>query len=104
MPYPAPAGAALQAGEVDWWEQPTPDWRPTLAKDRTIVVQIDNPQGRESLMRMNHLQPPFNDVRIRRAVMMAVNQEDYMRTTFGDDTSLWRTCLSEFPCGTPYET
>ncbi len=35
---------------------------------------------------------------------MAVNQEDYMRTTFGDDTSLWRTCLSEFPCGTPYET
>ena len=100
----ATSGAALQNNEIDWWEQPLPDLLPTLAKDRNITLQVDNPQGRESLMRLNHLQPPFNDVRIRRAVLMAVNQEDYMRATFGDDQSLWRTCLSEFPCGTPYET
>jgi peptide/nickel transport system substrate-binding protein len=65
---------------------------------------ISNPQGNESLMRLNTLQPPFNDVAIRRAVLLGVNQEDYMRATFGDDQSLWRTCRSEFPCGTPYET
>jgi peptide/nickel transport system substrate-binding protein len=27
-----------------------------------------------------------------------------MRATFGDDMSLWRTCKSQFPCGTIYET
>lgn len=27
-----------------------------------------------------------------------------MRAAVGDDTSLWRTCRSQFPCGTPYES
>ncbi len=65
---------------------------------------VSNPQGNESLMRLNCLQPPFNDVAIRRAVLLGVNQEDYMRATFGRRQSLWRTCRSEFPCGTAYET
>jgi peptide/nickel transport system substrate-binding protein len=101
---PATTAAALQNGEVDWWEQPINDLLPKLAADRNLVVTIDNPLGKESFMRLNHLQVPFNDVRIRRAVLMAVNQDDYMRAAFGDDTSLWRTCRSQFPCGTPYET
>ena len=101
---PATAGAALHNGEVDWWEQPLSDLLPTLASDHDIRLMVSNPQGNESLMRMNCLQPPFNDVAIRRAVLLGVNQEDYMRATFGDDHSLWRTCRSEFPCGTVYET
>ncbi len=52
-------------------------------------------------MRLNCLQPPFNDVAIRRAVLLGVNQEDYMRATFGDDQSLWRTCRSEFSRAAP---
>jgi peptide/nickel transport system substrate-binding protein len=51
---------------------------------------------------LNQAQPPFNDVRIRRAVMMAVRQDDYMRATFGDDQSLWRVSKDVFPFGTPY--
>ena len=39
---------------------------------------------------MNHLFPPFNDVRARRAVLMAMSQEDYMRAIVGDDDKLWR--------------
>jgi peptide/nickel transport system substrate-binding protein len=104
IPDPATAAAALQNGEIDWWEQPLNDLLPTLARDHAIKLMVSNPQGNESLMRLNCLQPPFNDVAIRRAVLMAVNQEDYMRATFGDDESLWRTCHSEFPCGTQYET
>jgi peptide/nickel transport system substrate-binding protein len=104
IPDPATAAAALQNGEVDWWEQPLPDLLPTLAKDRNITVAVDNPQGRMSLMRFNTTQPPFNDVRIRRAVRLGVKQGDYMRATFGDDPSLWRICPSMFPCGTLYET
>ncbi|WP_158746456.1 ABC transporter substrate-binding protein [Acidisphaera sp. L21] len=104
IPDPATAAAALRNGEIDWWEQPINDLLPSLARDKSISLMVSNPQGNESLMRMNCLQAPFNDVAIRRAVLMGVNQEDYMRATFGDDQSLWRTCRSEFPCGTAYET
>jgi peptide/nickel transport system substrate-binding protein len=53
-------------------------------------------------MRFNHLHPPFNDVRLRRAILAAVNQEDYMRAIMGDDRSAWRVCRSQYPCGTTY--
>ena len=101
---PSTASAALQNGEIDWWEQPLADLLPLFAKDKNITLQTDIPQGRLSILRMNALQTPFNNVGIRRAVMMAVNQEDYMRASFGDDKSLWKVCRSLFPCDTPYET
>ena len=104
IPDPATAAAAIHNGEIDWWEQPISDLLPTLGADKSLTLMVSNPQGNESLMRMNCLQPPFNDVAIRRAVLMAVNQDDYMEATFGDDHSLWKVCRSEFPCGTAYET
>jgi peptide/nickel transport system substrate-binding protein len=67
MPDPTTASAALQKGEVDWWEDPISD-----------------------LMPANHLHPPFNDVRARRAILMALSQEDYMRAYAGDDDNLWK--------------
>ena len=60
-----------------------------------------NPAGLMSIMRLNHLQPPFNDLGTRQAVALAVDQTDYMRATLGDDHSAWRQCHSLFPCGTP---
>ncbi len=102
IPDPATAGAALQNNEIDWWEQPLADLLPQLAADKNIAIQIDQPWGRMSEMIVNQLQPPFNDVRVRRAAMMAVRQEDYMRATFGDDKSLWRVSPDVFPYGSPY--
>jgi peptide/nickel transport system substrate-binding protein len=104
IPDAATAGAALQNNEIDWWEQPLADLLPGLANDKNIAVQIDQPWGRASVLMMNQLQEPFNDVRVRRAAMMAVRQEDYMRATFGDDPSLWRVSKDVFPFGTPYYT
>jgi peptide/nickel transport system substrate-binding protein len=104
IPDPATASAAIQNGEVDWWEQPLADLLPQLARDRNIAIQIDQPWGRMSELIMNQLQKPFDDVRIRRAVQMAVRQEDYMRATFGDDRTLWRESKDVYPFGTPYYT
>ena len=104
IPDAATVGAALQNDEIDWWEQPLADLLPRLAADKNIALQIDQPWGRSSVLVMNQLQPPFNDVRIRCAVMMAVRQEDYMRATFGDDRALWRVSKDVFPFGTPYHT
>jgi peptide/nickel transport system substrate-binding protein len=102
IPDSATAGAALQNNEVDWWEQPLADLLPLLARDPNITIQVDQPWGRMSEMILNQSQPPFDNVRVRRAAMMGVRQQDYMRATFGDDTSLWRVSKDVFPFGTPY--
>jgi peptide/nickel transport system substrate-binding protein len=102
LPDPATAAAALQSGEVDWWERPHPDLQGLLARSRDIRREVSDPKGRMAVMRMNHLHPPFDDVRIRRAVMMSVVQDDYMRASRGDDTADWTTCRSLWPRQTPY--
>ena len=104
IPDAATAAAALQNGEVDWYEQAQTDLVPLLRKNPDIVIAPSNPQGYIGGLRFNHLHPPFNDVRLRRAVLTAVNQEDYMRAIMGDDHSSWRVCRSQFPCGTTYGT
>jgi peptide/nickel transport system substrate-binding protein len=101
MPDPATASAALQNGEIDWWESPLPDLVPVLRKNPNIKVEIADPLGNIGSFRMNHLYPPFNDVRARRAILMAMSQEDYMRAVVGDDTDLWRPLPGFFTPGTP---
>jgi peptide/nickel transport system substrate-binding protein len=104
MPDPATAAAALQNGEVDWWETPIADLVPLLRKNRNVKVDIADPLGNIGSFRMNHLYPPFNDVRARRAVLMAMSQEDYMRAIVGDDDALWKPLPGFFTPGTPLYT
>ena len=104
IPDSATAAAALQAGEVDWWEQVQADLVPLLKRDKDVTIGLANPTGYMGVMRFNHVNPPFNDVRIRRAVLMAVNQDDYMRAVTGNDTSAYKECKALFPCGTPFGT
>jgi peptide/nickel transport system substrate-binding protein len=100
IPDPATASAALQRGEVDWYEQPIGDLLPLLRRSRDIEVTTYDPIGAVALMRFNHLHPPFDDVRVRSAVLAAVNQPEYMQAMVGDP-SIYRDCKAFFPCGTP---
>ncbi len=100
MPDPATASAALQNGEVDWWETPMADLVAVLKKNRNVMVDIADPLGNIGSFRMNHLHPPFNDVRARRAILTAMSQEDYMRAVVGDD-ALWKPLPGFFTPGTP---
>jgi len=104
MPDPATASAALQNGEVDWWENPLSDLVPVLRRNRNIMVDIADPLGNIGAFRMNHLHAPFNNVLARRAVLMAMSQEDYMRALVGDDNSLWKPLPGFFTPGTPLYT
>src|SRR5689334_17870859 len=85
MPDPATAAAALQNGEIDWWENPIADLVPVLKNNKNISVDIGDPLGNIGSFRMNHLHPPFNDVRAPRAVLMALSQEAYMSAIVGDE-------------------
>jgi len=96
----ATAGAALQNGEVDWWETPLPDLIPLLKRNRNVAMDIADPLGNIGSLRFNHLQPPFNDVRARRAVMMALSQQDYMQAVVGDNPDLWKPMAGFFTPGT----
>ncbi|MFN4965041.1 MAG: ABC transporter substrate-binding protein, partial [Burkholderiales bacterium] len=104
MPDPATASAALQSGEVDWWESPVSDLVPVLRRNKNIKVDIADPLGNIGAFRLNHMHPPFNDVRIRRAVQMVLNQEDYMRAVVGSDEKLWKRLPSFITPGTPLYT
>ncbi len=53
---------------------------------------------------MNHLHPPFDNVKVRRAVLMAMNQEDFMRAIVGDDNKLWKPLPGFFTPDTPLYT
>ena len=104
IPDAATAGAALQNGEVDWWENPIADLVPLLKKNAKLNVDIGDPLGNIGSFRINHLHPPFNNPAVRRAVMMALSQTDYMQAVAGDDTNLWKTCPSFFTPGTALYT
>jgi len=104
MPDPATASAALQNGEVDWWENPITDLVPVLRRNRNIAVDIADPLGNIGSFRMNHLHPPFNNPRVRQAVMTALSQQDYMTALVGNDPNLWKTLGGFFTPGTPLYT
>src|SRR5579862_4887013 len=102
MPDAATVAAALQNREVDWWEIPVPDLIPMLRKNRNVVVDIQDRLGNIGILAMNHLFPPFNDPRARRAILMALNQEEYMRAYVGDDPAMRKPVPGYFTPGTPY--
>jgi peptide/nickel transport system substrate-binding protein len=104
MPDPGTATAALQNGEVDWWENPPNDLLPLLEGHRNISTMRATPLGTVGTGIFNQLYPPFNNPAIRRAVLGAVNQADFMTAAAGTDPSLWRAPVGIFTPDTPMAT
>ena len=90
IPDPATAAGALQAGEVDWWEQPQSDLLPLLRKRSDLTVDIVDTLGYMGVLRFNHLYPPFDNPGVRRALLGAFNQTDMMQAVAGEDSSMWK--------------
>jgi peptide/nickel transport system substrate-binding protein len=97
---PATAMAALQAGEQDYWEMPSPDMIAVLQADPDITVGVRDPLGAYLMLQLNHLQPPFNNPAIRQAVAMAVDQTEFL-TAITSDQAMIKPCVSVYACGTP---
>jgi peptide/nickel transport system substrate-binding protein len=99
MPDPATAAAALQAGEVDWLQQPQFDLLPLL-KDKSGIRVLSNDQvGVMGMLALNQLHPPFNNRAIRQAVLSAIDQTAFMQAAVGDDTAMYRVPIGVFAPG-----
>ena len=100
IPDPATAAAALANGEVDWWEVVPSDLVPALRRSSGVVVADADPFY--AALRFNCLQPPFDNARLRHAVLTAVDQTDYMQAISSADEHAWRTCYAMLGCGSPH--
>jgi peptide/nickel transport system substrate-binding protein len=100
QPDAATKAAAMQAGEMDWWENPPADLLPLLRK-ANIKTEITDHTGNPYILRPNHLHPPFDKPAVRRALMGAIDQKEFMIAMMGEDTSLWTTPLGYFPPASP---
>jgi peptide/nickel transport system substrate-binding protein len=101
MPDGATASAALRQGEVDWLRWPLPDLLPQLRASRDVVVRVIEPTGLIGILRFNHLHPPFDNPAIRRALLPALSQSDYMIAANGEERDLWNDGVGFFTPRTP---
>lgn len=103
IPDAATAAAALQTGEVDWLEAPDPDLIANLRRNPSVRVEVKDRTGLTPVLRFNCIQPPFDNPAIRRAVLRAADQTEFMQA-YSTDPSLWHVKLGVFCPGTPMAT
>jgi peptide/nickel transport system substrate-binding protein len=95
------ASAGLQRGELDWLLTPNADLRDLFLKDRDIAVAPLDPLGTLTVLRLNFLHPPFDDIAARRALLPAISQADFMTAIVGDNKTQWRDEVGVFTPGAP---
>ena len=101
MPDGGTSLSALRNGEMDWWENPPNDFLVPLRRDRNLAVTRLAPLGTMGTGVFNHLHPPFNNPAIRRVLLEAMSQQDFMVATAGVEPEGWHTPVGVFAPGTP---
>jgi len=104
QPDAATSAAALGKGEFDWWENPPIDLAALLRANKSLTVEVKNRMGNIGCIRFNHLFPPFDNPTIRRLVLQAVNQKDFMEAYAGAEPEMYRTGVGLFTPGMPMAT
>src|ERR1700736_2651917 len=97
------AANALQSGDIDFMENPAWDILPVLAANKDLKIETLNKLGFQTLGRMNFLFPPFDNVKVRRAALMAINQKEVLDALVGNP-EYYQICGAFFVCGTPLAT
>ncbi|MCW5636087.1 MAG: ABC transporter substrate-binding protein [Rubrivivax sp.] len=93
--------SALQKGEIDIIEALGFDHYETVKGDKSLQIPKWSNLGLQYIARFNHLHKPFDNPKVRQAVIAAFNQEAFLRAQVGVK-ELYKPCGSMFICGTPY--
>lgn len=94
---------ALQAGEIDIFEEVPPDFLPVLEGNADIKTMPQDSLGMQMVFRMNTTQPPFNNEKVRQAIRYMIDQETFARA-YVSDPGLYKVCPSFYMCSSPYFT
>jgi peptide/nickel transport system substrate-binding protein len=100
VPDPATKAAAMRAGEFDWWENPTIDLVAMMKREPGLATVVKDHTGGIGVMRFNELYPPFDNPAIRRVVLSAIDQREFMQAVAGAEPELIRTGIGLFVPGT----
>ena len=102
LPDANSAVAALQRGEVDLIEQLPPDYITPLRADSNVKVVSNG--NYQAFLVMNHLHPPFNNIKARQAFQAAVHQERFL-AAMGYPADMRKAyCHTFFICGSLNDT
>ncbi|MCA1504943.1 ABC transporter substrate-binding protein [Bradyrhizobium sp. NBAIM02] len=103
MPDSQTAVNALQSGDIDFMENLPFDMLPVLEGNKELTIEVLNKFGFQTLGRMNFLHPPFDNVKVRRAALLALNQKDVLDALVGN-AKYQKICGAFFICDTPLAT
>lgn len=90
---------ALLNGEIDMIEGVSYDHLGILEKDKNIKL-IRGKASNQYVFRMNWLQPPFNNEKVRQAASYALSQDEFLQAGIGDKR-YYRVCKAMFTCDSP---
>src|SRR5215217_1386469 len=91
---------ALQSGDIDFMENPSFDILPVLTANKDLKVETLDKLGLQTVGRMNFLYPPFDNLKVRRAAFLAMNQKDILDALVGNP-EYYKLCGAIFMCDTP---
>jgi len=94
---------ALQSGDIDFLENPSFDMLPVLSSNPDLEIETLNKLGFQTIGRMNFLYPPFDNIKVRRAALLAMSQKPVLDALVGNP-KYYELCGAIFGCGTPLAT
>ena len=104
LPDASTRANALKVGEIDLIDLLPVDLIPFFKGDANVTVDKLSPFGGEGVIRMNQLQPPFNNLKARQALAHTIVQSEFMSAAYGDPQWWEPSCYSWFVCKTPNGT
>lgn len=102
IPDQQTAFAALTAGEIDFLSAPAPDFVPLLRDDPNVALGQRGSVGSQGMMRLNWLQPPFDNRDARLAMLRLIDQSSIMDSLGLGEFA--EECWAVFACGGPLES
>lgn len=101
---PSTALSALQAGEIDWTDSVPPQRVSQLRDDDSLRLAV-TPSNDYWYLALNEARPPWNDVRVRRAIAYGIDRDAIVAaTSYGTAAENQLAIPEGNPWHTPYDT